>query len=103
MTFSAKRAVFECFKEIVNAMEDGGHLTRDGLVRIVRTAYGMNPAGKGKERKRTLEEVLERILRGHTSDVRVERMKIWSDLHGDMQQMTKRVVDSDVKSEERKA
>ena len=27
-----------------------------------------------------------RILRGHTPDILVARMKIWSQLHGDMQE-----------------
>lgn len=69
MVFSAKREIFERFKEIVEAMEDRKeHLTPEGLVRIVEKAYAMNPASKGKERKRPLQEVLDRILRGRTPD-----------------------------------
>jgi hypothetical protein len=69
MIFSAKRDVFLRFKEIVEAMEDRKeHLTPEGLVRIVEQAYAMNPASKGKERKRPLHEVVERILRGRTLD-----------------------------------
>ncbi|MEO0248732.1 MAG: LAGLIDADG family homing endonuclease, partial [candidate division WOR-3 bacterium] len=72
MIFSAKRDVFLRFKEIVEAMEDRKeHLTPEGLVRIVEKAYAMNPAGKGKERKRTLQKVVDRILRGHTPDTPV--------------------------------
>jgi hypothetical protein len=73
MIFSAKRDVFFRFREIVNAMEERKeHLTPQGLVRIVEKAYAMNPASKGKERKRTLEEVVERILRGHMPDTPLE-------------------------------
>lgn len=73
MVLSARREVFVCFKEIVEAMENRKeHLTPEGLVRIVEKAYAMNPASKGKERKRTLQEVMERILRGHTPDTRDE-------------------------------
>ena|SRR2546428_2610656 len=67
MIFSTKREIFYRFREIVEAMElRKEHLTAEGLVAIVKKAYAMNPASKGKERKRTLEEVIDRILRGHT-------------------------------------
>lgn len=70
MKFSAKGKTFLEFKEIVEAMEDRKeHLVPEGLARIVEKAYAMNPGGKGKERKRPLEEVLGRILRGHTPDL----------------------------------
>jgi hypothetical protein len=83
MTFSYKRPIFERFREIVYAMEDGKeHLTREGLIRIVRLAYEMNPASKGKPRKRTIDEVVERILRDHTPDTSAE-VKIWSSPLGD--------------------
>jgi hypothetical protein len=69
MVFSSKREIHLRFKEIVEAMEDRKeHLTPDGLIRIVEKAYAMNPASKGKERKRPLQEVIDRILRGHTPD-----------------------------------
>jgi hypothetical protein len=73
MIFSAKREVFQRFREIVEAMEDRKeHLTPEGLARIVEQAYAMNPASKGKERKRPLHEVVERILRGRTPDTPVQ-------------------------------
>lgn len=72
MVFSAKRQVFERFKEIIEAMEGRKeHLTPEGLVRIVEKAYAMNPANKGKERKRPLQEVVDRILRGRTPDTSI--------------------------------
>jgi len=49
-------------------MERQEHLSPSGLVRVVEHAYAMNPAGKGRQRKRELAEVRERILRGHTPD-----------------------------------
>ena len=67
--FSCKTATFECFREILDAMERGEHREPQGLARIVRTAYTMNPGSKGKRRSRPLDDVLERILRGHTSDI----------------------------------
>ena len=70
MIFSSKREIFKRFKEIVIAMEDKKeHLTPDGLVNLVKKAYEMNPASKGKERKRTLQEVTDRILRDYMPDI----------------------------------
>ena len=68
--YTAKGKTFEAFKEIVEAMEDRKeHLVPEGLAHIVEKAYVMNPGSKGKERKRSLEAVLGRILRGHTPDL----------------------------------
>ena len=71
MPFSCKRATFERFREIVEMMEREEHLTAEGLIRIVEKAYAMNPDGKGRQRLRTLQEVCERILRGHTPNIPV--------------------------------
>ena len=67
--FSCKRVTFERFREIVEMMSRKEHLEPTGLARIVEKAYAMNPDSKGKARSRPLEEVLPRILRGHTSDI----------------------------------
>jgi len=67
--FSCKRETFERFREILEAMQRKEHLRDDGLAEIVRKVYAMNPASKGRARLRTLDEVLARILRGHTSDI----------------------------------
>ena len=69
MPFSCKTETFHRFREIVSLMIRKEHLAPSGLAQIVRLAYEMNPAGKGKARSRPLEEVLARILRGHTSDM----------------------------------
>jgi LAGLIDADG DNA endonuclease family protein len=66
--FSCKRETFERFREILELMERKEHLHPAGLARIVEKVYAMNPYSKGRARLRPLEEVLERILRGHTSD-----------------------------------
>lgn len=68
MVFSARREQLRLFSEIVLALEGKEHHSPQGLACIVEKAYALNPAGKGKERKRPLPEVLERILRGHTPD-----------------------------------
>jgi hypothetical protein len=71
--FSCKGAMFDGFREIVLAMSRKEHLTPDGLVRVIEMAYSMNPHSKGRERLRTLSELRERILRGHTSDIPLAR------------------------------
>jgi hypothetical protein len=48
---------FSAFATIVIAMTRRDHLTEEGFERVVRLAYGMN--ANGKQRARTLEEVLE--------------------------------------------
>jgi LAGLIDADG endonuclease len=68
--FSCKAMTFWRFREIIERMERREHLSPTGLARIVEEAYAMNPDGKGKARSRPLEEVVARILRGHTSDTR---------------------------------
>jgi LAGLIDADG endonuclease len=67
--FSCKRATFERFREIVEMLERKEHLIAESLIRIVEKAYAMNPDSKGRQRLRTLEEVCERILRGHTPNI----------------------------------
>jgi hypothetical protein len=69
--FSCKTGTFERFKEILDAMHRREHHDPEGLAGIVRLVYEMNPDGKGKRRSRPLEEVLARILRGHTSDTQL--------------------------------
>ncbi len=71
--FSCKRETFWRFKEILELMERGEHLQPAGLACTVRKVYAMNPASKGRPRSRPLEEVLSRILRGHTSDISTAR------------------------------
>jgi hypothetical protein len=70
--FSCKTGTFERFREILDAMHRGEHLHPEGLAGIVRLVYEMNPDGKGRRRSRPLEEVLARILRGHTSDTQMQ-------------------------------
>jgi hypothetical protein len=59
---------FRSFAEIVRSMRRKEHLTKDGFERIVRLAYGMN--ANGKQRSRTIEEVLE----GSSETVREARI-----------------------------
>ena len=68
MAFSPKKEIYKKFAEVVAALERKEHWHPEGMARIVEKAYELNPAGKGKERKRTLQEALDRILRGHTPD-----------------------------------
>ena len=66
MEFSARKADIVTFIEAVRLLEARAHWEPEGLERVVRLAYSMNM--NGKQRKRPLDEVLDRILRGHTPD-----------------------------------
>ena len=70
MCFAPRKGIYEGFCEIVEAMERKEHFTAQGMVQIVKKAYALNPVAKGKARKRTLKEVLDRILRDYTPDTR---------------------------------
>jgi hypothetical protein len=75
---------FRSFAQVVRAMKRKEHLTTEGFERVVRLAYGMN--ANGKQRSRTLEEV----LRGSSETARQapskheSKVKVQSDPHGDM-------------------
>jgi LAGLIDADG endonuclease len=66
MRFSARRGDFERFRLILDLFARGAHREASGLALIVEIAYAMNL--NGKQRKRPLQDVLDRILRGHTPD-----------------------------------
>lgn len=64
MRFSARVVDYEIFATVVDLVCQGRHRTREGLVELVGLAYTIN--GNGKHRRVPQEEVLDRILRGHT-------------------------------------
>ena len=64
MTFSHKVRDFQLFRDVVMAMEQKSHFDPQGLVKIVVFAYQMNMAGK--QRRRPIGEIIERILRDYT-------------------------------------
>ena len=68
MNFAPRKAVYDGFCEIVEAMERKEHHTPQGMTRIVQKAYALNPVAKGKSRKRPLQQVIDRILRDYTPD-----------------------------------
>jgi hypothetical protein len=51
-----KAADFATFATIVRSLAAKEHLEREGFVRLVRLAYGMN--GRGKQRSRPMQDVL---------------------------------------------
>ena len=66
MVYSARKEDYARFGEAVRLFEARTHRTKEGLARIVELAYSMNH--EGKQRQRPLQEVLDRILRGHMPD-----------------------------------
>jgi hypothetical protein len=79
-----KASDFQRFADIVRSMRRKEHLHPDGFERIVRSAFAMNL--NGKQRARTLEEVLEGSSETARQALgnRQSRVKIQSDPHGDM-------------------
>jgi len=61
---TGKGQEYELFKKVVSSLENKEHMTKEGLIKIVRLAYGI--VGKGKQRKRPLDEVINEILRDCT-------------------------------------
>jgi hypothetical protein len=66
MRFSARRSDIDLFEDAMHLFEAGLHRRPAGLATIVEIAYAMNH--DGKQRRRPMDEVLDRILRGHTLD-----------------------------------
>jgi LAGLIDADG endonuclease len=56
--FSGKVKEFNTFLEILERKQRKEHFIQEGLIDMVKLAYTLNTEGKGKMRKRTLEEVL---------------------------------------------
>src|SRR2546427_7057968 len=56
---TTKRADFEKFARIVEKMEAGGHLNREGLKEILQIAFRMNQGGV--RRRIALEDILARL------------------------------------------
>jgi hypothetical protein len=64
MQFSSRHSDMELFEDAMYLFEHGLHRQPGGLATIVEIAYAMNH--DGKQRRRSIDEVLDRILRGHT-------------------------------------
>jgi hypothetical protein len=64
MRFSSRRSDMALFEDAMYLFERGLHRQPGGLATIVEIAYSMNH--DGRQRRRPLDEVLDRILRGHT-------------------------------------
>jgi LAGLIDADG DNA endonuclease family protein len=79
---SSKHEDFLTFAAIVRAMDRGEHLETEGFARLCDVALGMN--GGGKYRRVHRDTTASRILRDHMPNT-AKAVKIWSDLHGDMQ------------------
>ena len=82
---SSKQREFEAFAMIVRSMEEGEHLTKEGMTRMLQRAFAMNG---GRYRKQSLQELLSVVESSET--VRQAHRaggKIQSGLHGDMQRL----------------
>jgi hypothetical protein len=64
MRMSSRRSDMELFEDAMYLFDHGFHRQPGGLATIVEIAYAMND--NGKQRRRSMDEILDRILRGHT-------------------------------------
>jgi hypothetical protein len=71
MRFSSRKVDIELFEDAMHLYELGLHRNPAGLATIVEIAYAMNM--NGKQRKRSMDDVLDRILRGHTLNTSTAR------------------------------
>ena len=78
---SSKQQDFLIFASIVRAMESGRHLSPEGFRSLLTQALVMNGGGRYR---RSGRDKASRILRDHMPNASGD-VKIWSDLHGDMQ------------------
>ena len=62
-----KRRDFEKFVEIADLIRGGGHLSKDGIRRILRIRRSMNDGGAGR-RKYSDDEILRHIDSGTSSE-----------------------------------
>jgi hypothetical protein len=76
MVFAPRKAIYDKFCAVVEAMERKEHHSPQGMARIIQKAYALNPVAKGKARKRSLQEVIGRILRDYTPDSEKSSEKI---------------------------
>jgi hypothetical protein len=64
--FSARKADIARYLQAIRMFEQKLHRSPEGLAEIVKLAYSMNH--DGKQRQRSLQDVIDRILRGHMPD-----------------------------------
>ena len=68
MVFAPRKMIYLGFCDIVEAMERKEHHSPLGMARIVQQAYALNPVANGNVRERSLQHVIDRILRDYTPD-----------------------------------
>jgi hypothetical protein len=84
-----KQRDFAKFKQLAVLLTSGRHLSRDGVVEVLAIRRDMNDGGK---RRYVDDEILKRFENPQRPYARhSDRVKRWSDLHGDMQSATEMV------------
>jgi hypothetical protein len=64
MKYSSRKTDMELFEDVMYLFGRGLHRNPAGLSTIVEIAYAMNR--DGKQRRRSMDVIQDRILRGHT-------------------------------------
>nr|AMX22311.1 LAGLIDADG endonuclease [Cryphonectria parasitica] len=58
-----KSEIFDTFNYVINKLDENHRkaTSKEDLIELIKLVYTYNPEGKGKQRKRTLEEILDYI------------------------------------------
>ena len=73
LKFSVRKDDYEAFKKATLMLLEGKHHTQEGMLELVNLAY--KTCQEGKYRRIPKEAIVNRILRGHTSDTSLRRIK----------------------------
>ncbi len=69
--FSARKHDYQLFRKAVNMLLEGRHHEQEGMLELVNLAY--ETCGEGKYRRNAKQEIVDRILRGRTSDASLKQ------------------------------
>ena len=61
--------IFSEFISILNKLENKSSLNKEEFIELIRIIYEWNKGGKGKQRKRTLNEVIN-VIRSKSSETK---------------------------------
>jgi hypothetical protein len=97
---SSKQREFLTFARIVRAVAEGTHLEAEGFTGLVASALSMNGGGRYRRVHGTNASGILRDHMPNTADQ--EAVKIWSDLHGDMQSQAEMIWPPTLQKEQRR-
>lgn len=67
--FSCKSKNLDLFENICIRLQAKEHYTKSGFIRLCQDVYKLNPGGKGKQRKLTLDQLKQEVFRDYPLDL----------------------------------